>query len=194
MSDLETIQYLKTRHEKLCCVLNIAQKGVVGSEACLRSSRTEKLCSSSKDMSGILQVVHAYPDYTHLSWGSSSRVAALHSATLWQRRVLESWALVARPCEFSNRAIVYRLMFLMYRRVSRHTTPRAPLVGVLQDVRSMLLVSQLKLPSRSYRAIGVSQLYCRKSQFETPLSPEPYYFWKQVLTPMLFLPLDPRNW
>ena len=51
-------------------------------------------------------------------------------------------------------AIVYRLMFFMCRRVLRYT-PRASKVGVSQDyARSMLLVSQLKLPSRSYRTIG----------------------------------------
>ena len=67
-------------------------------------------------------------------------------------------------------AIVYRLMFFMYRRVWRYTPQGPPKLGVSQDYAgSMLLVSQLRLPSRSYRAIGVSQLYCRKSRFKTPL-------------------------
>ena len=52
-------------------------------------------------------------------------------------------------------AIVYRLMFSMYRELSRYTPPRPPSAGVSQDhVGIMLLVSQLKLRSRSYRAIG----------------------------------------
>ena len=49
-------------------------------------------------------------------------------------------------------------MFFMYRKVSRRynpSPPKGPLSWVSHDcARSMLLVSQLKLPSRSYRAIG----------------------------------------
>ena len=48
--------------------------------------------------------------------------------------------------------------FFMCRRVSRYTPPppRSPhtLAVSQDDVRSMLLVSQLRLPSRSYRALG----------------------------------------
>ena len=45
-------------------------------------------------------------------------------------------------------------MFSMCRKVSRYTH-QTPEVGVLQNyVGSMLLVSQLKLQSRSYRALG----------------------------------------
>ena len=58
----------------------------------------------------------------------------------------------------------------MYRELSRYTPPRPPWAGVSQDyVGIILLVSQLKLRSRSYRAIGVWQLYCRKSRFKTTL-------------------------
>ena len=83
-------------------------------------------------------------DSRHLSIRYAERMA-----------VFKSVALSGTPVRvFQSRytiAIVYRLMFFMYRRVSRYT----PLSWVSQDyVRSMLLVSQLKLPSRSYRAIG----------------------------------------
>ena len=68
--------------------------------------------------------------------------------------------LVARPCKFSNRAILslesIALCFSCIAGYRAITPPpqRAPYGGVSQDcVRSMLLVSQLKLPSRSYRAI-----------------------------------------
>ena len=45
----------------------------------------------------------------------------------------------------------------MYRKLSRYTPlpPKAPLSwGIADYVGIMLLVSQLELPSRSYRAIG----------------------------------------
>ena len=45
-------------------------------------------------------------------------------------------------------------MFVMYRKVSRYTTPEGPLSLSQDYAGSMLQVPQLKLPSRSYRAIG----------------------------------------
>ena len=64
----------------------------------------------------------------------------------------------------------YRPMFFMYRKVSRYAPPRR-WVGASQDyVGSTLLVSQLKLPSRSLGVPQLSQLYFRKSRFKTPLS------------------------
>ena len=60
-------------------------------------------------------------------------------------------------------AIVYRLYVFHVSQGIALYQPQGPQFGVSQDhVRSMLLVSQLKPPSRFYRAIGVSQLYCRK--------------------------------
>ena len=66
-------------------------------------------------------------------------------------------------------AIVYRQnVFHVSQGIALYPSKAALSWGVSQDyVGSMLLVLQLKLPSRSYRALGVSQLYCRRSWFKT---------------------------